>query len=208
MVRIRFPPAESPSLSRSGGRGSRKPAFRAAVRDWLGDQVGRDAQGVSRCANRRQYLCRAIFQYRSAADGVGENATPVPTKSRRGRRRVFRDRQAQPLVSHLGLQGCRRALRGPRTCPQRRRLAAARWPARRYPEAGEHAGRPGILLAAALALEPAACGRTAAGAYTTISISSIPSLAWSICGCLLGGGEIAVADDVAIRRDLVDPRLP
>ena len=24
-------------------------------------------------ANRRQYLCRAIFQYRSAADGVGEN---------------------------------------------------------------------------------------------------------------------------------------
>ena len=31
-------------------------------------------------ANRRQYLCRAIFQYRSAADGVGENATPVPIK--------------------------------------------------------------------------------------------------------------------------------
>ena len=32
-------------------------------------------------AKRRQYLCRAIFQYRSAADGVGENATPVPIKS-------------------------------------------------------------------------------------------------------------------------------
>ena len=32
-------------------------------------------------ANRRQYLCRARFQYRSAADMVGENATPVPTKS-------------------------------------------------------------------------------------------------------------------------------
>ncbi|MGA7263338.1 MAG: hypothetical protein WBX30_20935, partial [Stellaceae bacterium] len=32
-------------------------------------------------ANRRQYLCRAIFQYRSAADRVGENATPVPIKS-------------------------------------------------------------------------------------------------------------------------------
>src|SRR6266404_4034927 len=32
-------------------------------------------------ANRRQYLCRAIFQYRSAADGVGENATLVPTKT-------------------------------------------------------------------------------------------------------------------------------
>jgi hypothetical protein len=38
--------------------------------------------GVFRyCANRRQYLCRAIFQYRSAADGAGENATPIPTKS-------------------------------------------------------------------------------------------------------------------------------
>src|SRR5580704_12019636 len=31
-------------------------------------------------ANRRQYLCRAIFQYRSAADGVGENAALHPTK--------------------------------------------------------------------------------------------------------------------------------
>jgi hypothetical protein len=29
---------------------------------------------------RRQYLCRAIFQYRSAADGVGGNATLIPTK--------------------------------------------------------------------------------------------------------------------------------
>src|SRR5215475_12906076 len=32
-------------------------------------------------SNRRQYLCRAIFQYRSAADGVGGNAPMVPTKS-------------------------------------------------------------------------------------------------------------------------------
>jgi len=32
-------------------------------------------------ANRPQYLCRAIFQYRNAADGVGENAMLVPTKS-------------------------------------------------------------------------------------------------------------------------------
>jgi hypothetical protein len=31
-------------------------------------------------ANRRQYLCRAIFQYRSAANVVGENATLVPTE--------------------------------------------------------------------------------------------------------------------------------
>jgi hypothetical protein len=32
-------------------------------------------------ANRRQYLCRAIFQYRSAADLGGENAKLVATKS-------------------------------------------------------------------------------------------------------------------------------
>ena len=32
-------------------------------------------------ANRRQYLCRTIFQYRSATDVGGENAEAVPTKS-------------------------------------------------------------------------------------------------------------------------------
>ena len=80
-VRIHLPPADSPSLSRSRFRRSRTPAFRAGVRGWLGDRVGRDAQGFRYRANRRQYLCRAIFQYRSAADGVGDNAAPVPTKS-------------------------------------------------------------------------------------------------------------------------------
>src|SRR5580700_1278269 len=52
------------------------------------DRVGRDAQGFPFRGNRRQYLCRAIFQYRSAADVGGENATPVPTKS--GLRRAQR----------------------------------------------------------------------------------------------------------------------
>ncbi len=32
-------------------------------------------------ANRRQYLCRVLFHYRSAADVVARNATLVPTKS-------------------------------------------------------------------------------------------------------------------------------
>src|SRR5271169_4808947 len=41
-----------------------------------------ETRRACRCrANRRQYLCRAIFQYRNAADGVGENATLVPTKT-------------------------------------------------------------------------------------------------------------------------------
>ena len=80
-VRIHLPPAESQSLGRIRVRGSRTPAFRAGVGGWLGDAVGRDAQGFPIRANLRQYLCRAIFQYRSAADVVGENATPIPTKS-------------------------------------------------------------------------------------------------------------------------------
>ena len=80
-VRILLPPAESQSLGRIRVRGSRTPAFRAGVRGWLGDPVGRDAQGFPIRANLRQYLCRAIFQYRSAADVVGEKATPIPTKS-------------------------------------------------------------------------------------------------------------------------------
>ena len=79
-VRILLPPAESQSLGRIRVRGSRTPAFRAGVRGWFGDAVGRDAQGFPIRANLRQYLCRAIFQYRSAADVVGEKATPIPTK--------------------------------------------------------------------------------------------------------------------------------
>src|SRR5438477_3178695 len=80
MVRILLPPAESQSLSRIRFRGSRTPAFRAGVRGWLGDRVSRDAPGFPLRANRRQYLCRAIFQYRGAADGVWENAALNPTK--------------------------------------------------------------------------------------------------------------------------------
>jgi hypothetical protein len=80
-VRIRLPPAESQSLGRIRVRGSRTPAFRAGVGGWLGDAVGRDAQGFPIRANLRPYLCQAIFQYRSAADVVGEDPTPIPTKS-------------------------------------------------------------------------------------------------------------------------------
>jgi len=47
MVRIHLPPAESLSLAPSRSRTWRTPAFRAGVRGWLGDRVGRDAQGVS-----------------------------------------------------------------------------------------------------------------------------------------------------------------
>ena len=61
-VRIQFPPAVSPSLSRSGFRGSRTSAFRAAVRLWLGNSVGRDAQGVTRSRQSAAIsLSRHIF---------------------------------------------------------------------------------------------------------------------------------------------------
>jgi hypothetical protein len=39
--------AESRSLARIRFRRSRTPAFRAGMRGWHGDRVGRDAQGVS-----------------------------------------------------------------------------------------------------------------------------------------------------------------
>jgi hypothetical protein len=81
MVRIRFPPADSQSLSRSRFRKSRTPAFRAGLGSWLGDRVSRDAPGFLLRGNRRQYLCRAIFQYRSAADlggGMPNEIRPSP----------------------------------------------------------------------------------------------------------------------------------
>src|SRR4029077_8549189 len=55
----------------------------AAVRGGLATRSAEARRALQDRANRRQYLCRAIFQYRSAADGVGENATPVPIKSGR-----------------------------------------------------------------------------------------------------------------------------
>jgi hypothetical protein len=79
-VRIRLPPADSQSLSRSRFRRSRTPLFRAGLDSWLGDRVSRDAPGSPLRANRRQYLCRAIFQYRNADEVVHENAAPIPTK--------------------------------------------------------------------------------------------------------------------------------
>src|SRR6202035_3230025 len=52
-VRIHLPPADSLSLSRKCLRRSRTPAFRAGQRGWLGDRVGRDAQGFPIRASRR-----------------------------------------------------------------------------------------------------------------------------------------------------------
>jgi hypothetical protein len=51
------------------------------VRGRLDERSAETRRVYGFCANRQQYLCRAIFQYRRAVDVVAENATPVPTKS-------------------------------------------------------------------------------------------------------------------------------
>jgi hypothetical protein len=73
-VRIHLPPADSLSLSRSLFRRSRTRHSARVWGSWLDDQVGRDAQVFRYGAKPQQYLCRAIFQYRSVADLGGENA--------------------------------------------------------------------------------------------------------------------------------------
>jgi len=56
-------------------------------------------------ANRRKYLCRAMFQYRSAADGVGENADAGPDKVGPS---LGLTRGTQPSAASFGCGTCRR----------------------------------------------------------------------------------------------------
>src|SRR5437868_882313 len=63
----------------------------------------------------------------------------------------------------LGLQGRRRPVRDPRKGAARRHLAAARRPARRDLEAGQHAGRARFLLTAAVIADPHPPAAIAAG---------------------------------------------
>src|SRR5712671_2407388 len=82
MVRIRLPPAERVCLSPRAAVEGREPRLSARLcAVGLATGSAETRRLLQDRANRRQYLCRAIFQYRSAADGVGENATPVPLKS-------------------------------------------------------------------------------------------------------------------------------
>ena len=79
-VRIRFPPADSLSLSRSLLRRSR---IRLSARVCTAGSATESAETrkAFRCAPTPWvYLCRAIFQYRSAAYVVGENVAPLATK--------------------------------------------------------------------------------------------------------------------------------
>ena len=64
-------------------------------------------------ANRRQYLCGAIFQYRSAADGFGANATPATIKAGRSPSLIVR------WISALG-PGSTKAQHDPLIVPGKR----------------------------------------------------------------------------------------
>ena len=78
MFRIHLPPADSPRLAQTRAIKVEKPAVPrgcAPLRSAETRSTGRN------CANRRRYLCRAIFQYRSAADVIGQ---PRPSPSSGG----------------------------------------------------------------------------------------------------------------------------
>jgi hypothetical protein len=67
IVRIPFPPADSLGLAQTRPLHAEKPAV---PRGWE-PQRSAETRGTGReCANRRVYLCRAMFQYRSDADVV------------------------------------------------------------------------------------------------------------------------------------------
>jgi hypothetical protein len=79
MVRIRLP-AESLSLAPSRSRTWRTPAFRAGVRGWLGDRVGRDAQvgpTIAETLTAREPLAavtgRRTGSVRNAVSGAGSS---------------------------------------------------------------------------------------------------------------------------------------
>jgi len=82
--RVRIPPPSQQrvSLSTASAFEGREPRLSARVcAAGLATRSAETRRAFQFRANLRQYLCRAIFQYRSAADVVGENATLIPTKS-------------------------------------------------------------------------------------------------------------------------------
>ena len=84
MVRIDLSPAESPlSLPELLSR-VENPGFPRGSARWLGDRVGRDAQGVSRSRQPAAIsLSRHIPVPQRRWMGVGENTTSIPIKAGR-----------------------------------------------------------------------------------------------------------------------------
>ena len=77
-VRIHLPPADSLGLAQTRPLQVEKPAV---PRGCALAEVGRDTKYCRKCANRRGYLCRAVFQYRSVADVVRGIPGSFPRRS-------------------------------------------------------------------------------------------------------------------------------
>jgi hypothetical protein len=77
-VRIHLPPADSLGLAQTRPLQVEKPAV---PRGCALAEVGGDTKYCRKCANRRCYLCRAIFQYRSVADVVRGIPGSLPRRS-------------------------------------------------------------------------------------------------------------------------------
>ena len=113
MVRIRLPPADSPSLSGFRVRSLEKPGFSPV---WGRGQAARSAETrklQQYRAEERECLYRAIFQYRSVADTVRSGGG---AGAKRGR--AARD-SAISIKLKAGI-GSSKAQRGPLIVPSQR----------------------------------------------------------------------------------------
>src|SRR5438477_7219180 len=77
-VRIQLSPADSLGLAQTRPLPVEKPAV---PRGCALAEVGRDTKYCRKCANRRCYLCRAVFQYRCVADVVRGIPGSFPRRS-------------------------------------------------------------------------------------------------------------------------------
>jgi hypothetical protein len=80
-VRIRLPPAESQSLAGLYLRGSRTPAFRAGFLAAFSARSAESRRARQYRTNLRQYLCRAIFQYRISGDAQSRQVVGLKSQA-------------------------------------------------------------------------------------------------------------------------------
>src|ERR1700730_15033133 len=80
-VRIHLPPAESQSLAGLYLRGSRTPGFRAGFLAAFSARSAESRRARQYRTNLRQYLCRAIFQYRISGDAQSRQVVGLKSQA-------------------------------------------------------------------------------------------------------------------------------
>ncbi len=80
-VRIHLPPAESQSLAGLYLRGSRTPGFRAGFLAAFSARSAESRSARQYRTNLRQYLCRAIFQYRISGDAQSRQVVGLKSQA-------------------------------------------------------------------------------------------------------------------------------